>query len=114
MHKDYPGRKVFAPFKSRPGFVGGRLDEIDTCVCHRYVKSDIARFLLSSSRAQGLLGGRLDEIDTCVCHRYVKSDIARSTSVDQVNHASLKMCRTFSITKAKQLWIKTILSVAIS
>ena len=23
MHKDYPGRKVFAPFKSCPGFVGG-------------------------------------------------------------------------------------------
>ena len=69
MHKDYPGRKVFAPFKSCPGFVGAG-------------------------------GGRLDEIDTCVCHRYVKSDIARSTSVDQVNHASLKMCRTFSITKA--------------
>ena len=76
------------------------------------------RFLLPSSRAQGLFGGggggKLDEIDTCVCHRYVKSDIARPTSVDQVNHASLKMCRTFSITKAKQLWIKTILSVAIS
>ena len=80
MHKDYPGRKVFAPFKSCPGFVGGRLDEIDTCVCHRYVKSDIAR----------------------------------SMPVDQVNHTSLKMCRTFSITKAKQLWIKMILSVAIS
>ena len=30
-------------------------------------------------------------------------------SVDQVIHASLKMCRIFSITK--QLWIKTILSV---
>ena len=45
MHKDYLGRKVFAPFKSCPGFVegGGRLDEIDTCVCRRYVKSDIAR-----------------------------------------------------------------------
>ena len=81
------------------------------------------RFLLPSSRAQGLLGGggggggelRLDEIDTCVCHRYVKSDIARPTSVDQVNHASLKMCRTFSITKpkAKQLWIKTILSLRV-
>ena len=83
MLKDYPGRKVFAPFKSCPGFLGG---------------------------------GRFDEIDTCVCHRYVKSDIARSTSVDQVNHSSLKTCRTFSITKAKQLnlWIKTILSVAIS
>ena len=23
MHNDYPGRKVFAPFKSCPGFVGG-------------------------------------------------------------------------------------------
>ena len=85
MHNDHPGRKVFAPFKSCPGFVGGG-------------------------------GGRLDEIDTRACQRYVKSDIARPTSVDQVNHASLKMCRTFSITKAKQLclWIKTILSVAIS
>ena len=61
-------------------------------------------------------GGGIDEIYTCVCHRYVKSDIARSTSVDQVNHSSLKTCKTFSITKAKQLnlWIKTILSVAIS
>ena len=56
--------------------------------------------------------GRLDEIDTCICHRHVKSDIARPTSVDQVNHASLKMSRTFSITKAKQLWIKTILSTS--
>ena len=86
MHNDYPVRKVFAPFKSCPGFDRGG-------------------------------GGRLDEIDTCVCHRYVKSDIARPTSVDQVNHAKSycsKMCRTFSITKAKQLWIKTILSVAIS
>ena len=43
MRKDYPRGKVFAPFKSCPGFVGeGGLDEIDTCVCHRYVKSDIA------------------------------------------------------------------------
>ena len=73
-HNDYPGRKGFAPFKSCPGFVGG---------------------------GGGGGGGRLDEIDTCVCHRYVKSDIARPTSVDQVNHASLKMCRTFSITKPK-------------
>ena len=67
-------------------------------------------FLLPSSRAQGLSGG-LNEIDSCICHRHVKSDIARPTSVDQVNHASHKMCRTFSITKAKQLWIETILSV---
>ena len=52
-------------------------------------------------------GGGLNEIDTCICHRHVRSDIARPTSVDQVNHASLKMCRTFSITKAKQPWIKT-------
>ena len=69
-------------------------------------------FLLPSSRAQGLSGGRegcVDETDTCICHRHVKSDIARPTSVDQVIHASLKMCRIFSITK--QLWIKTILSV---
>ena len=88
MHNDYPERKVFATFKSCPGFVGGG--------------------------GGGGGGGRLDEIDTCVCHCYVKSDIARPTSVHQVNHASLKMCRTFSITKAKQPWIKTILSVAIS
>ena len=55
-------------------------------------------------------GGRgLDEIGTCICHRHVKSDIARPTSVDQVIHASLKMCRIFLITK--QLWIKPILSV---
>ena len=60
MHKDYPWRKVFAPFKSCPGFVG----------------------VLEG-------GERLDEIDTCICHRHVKSDIARPTSVDQVNHASL-------------------------
>ena len=66
-------------------------------------------FLLPSSRAQGLSGAGVDEIDTCICHRHVKSDIARPTSVDQVIHASLKMCRIFSITK--QLWIKTILSV---
>ena len=38
MHNDYPWRKVFALFKSCPGFVGvfrgggGRLDEIDTCI----------------------------------------------------------------------------------
>ena len=83
MHNDYPGRKVFAPFKSCPGFFGGG----------------------------GGGGGKLDEIDTCICHRHVKSDIARPTSVDQVNHASFKMCRTFSIKKAKQLLIKTILSV---
>ena len=40
-----PGERFLLPFKSCPGFVagGGRLDEIDTCVCHRYVKSDIAR-----------------------------------------------------------------------
>ena len=87
-------------------------------LCSRIIPGE--RFLLPSSRAQGFLGGGggggFDEIDTYVCHRYVKSDIARSTSVDQVNHSSLKMCRTFSITKAKQLnlWIKTILSVTIS
>ena len=54
-------------------------------------------------------GGGLDEINTCISHRHVKSDIAKPTSVDQVIHASLKMCRIFLITK--QLWIKTILSV---
>ena len=35
MHNDCPGRRVFAPFKSCPGFVGERgewLDEIDTCI----------------------------------------------------------------------------------
>ena len=55
-------------------------------------------FLLPSSRAQGLSGGEgLDEIDTCISHRYLKSDIdvVRPTSVDQVIHASLKMCRIF-------------------
>ena len=52
-------------------------------------------------------GEGLDEIDTCISHRHVKSDIVRPTSVDQVSHASLKMCRIFRITK--QLWIKTIL-----
>ena len=38
-----------------------------------------------------------DEIDTCISHRHVKSDIdvVRPTSVDQVIHASLKMCRIF-------------------
>ena len=67
-------------------------------------------FLLPSSRAQGLWGGGgVDEIGTCICHRHVKSDIARPRSVDQVIHASLKMCRIFPITK--QLWIKPILSV---
>ena len=71
-------------------------------------------FLLPSSRAQCLLGGggegeggKLDEIDTCICHRHVKSDIARPMSVDQVNHASLQMCRTFSITKEKHSHRKT-------
>ena len=58
-------------------------------------------FLLPSSRAQGLFGGgrggRLDEIDTYICHRHVKSDIAKPTSVDQVIHASLKMCRFFQL-----------------
>ena len=56
-------------------------------------------------------GGGLDEIDTCISHCHVKSDIdvVRPTSVDQVIHASLKMCGIFWITK--QLWIKTILSV---
>ena len=52
VHNDYPWRKVFAPFKSCLAFVGllgggggggGRLDETDTCICHRQVKSDIAR-----------------------------------------------------------------------
>ena len=48
MHNDYPWRKVFAPFKSCRGLLGcwgrgGRLDEIDTCICHRQVKSDMAR-----------------------------------------------------------------------
>ena len=54
--------------------------------------------LLPSCRAQGLSGGGaggLDEIDTCISRRHVKSDIARPTSVDQVIHASLKMCRIF-------------------
>ena len=79
VHNDCPGRRVFAPFKSCPGFVAGG-------------------------------GGEgLDEIDTCISHRHVKSNIARPTSVDQVIHASLKMCRIFLITK--HLWIKTILSV---
>ena len=60
-------------------------------------------FLLPSSRVQGLSGGGggLDEIDTCISHRHVKSDMARPTSVDQVIHASLKMCSIFSITKVK-------------
>ena len=42
-------------------------------------------------------GGGSDEIDTCISHRHVKSDIdvVRPTSVDQVIHASLKMCRIF-------------------
>ena len=75
MHNDCPGRRVFAPFKSCPGFVRG---------------------------------GGLYEIDTCISHRHVKSDIVRPTSVDQIIHASLKMCRSFLI--AKQLWIKTILN----
>ena len=72
-------------------------------------------FLLSSSRTQGLSeGGRgegFDEIDTCISHRHVKSDMARHMSVDQVIHASLKMCSTFQLQRSKQLWIKTILSV---
>ena len=44
-HNDCPGRRVFALFKSCPGFVrgGGGLDEIDTCISHLHVKSDIAR-----------------------------------------------------------------------
>ena len=61
MHNDCPGRRAFAPFKSCPGFVGGGLHEIDTCISHRHVKSDIVR----------------------------------PTSVDQIIHASLKMCRIF-------------------
>ena len=64
-------------------------------------------FLLPSSRAQGLSGG-LHKIDTCISHRHEKSDIVRPTSVDQIIHASLKMCIIFLITK--QLWIKTILN----
>ena len=44
MHNDCPGRGVFAPSKSCPGFVRrGGLDEIDTCISHRHVKSDMAR-----------------------------------------------------------------------
>ena len=37
--------KGFAAFKSCPGFVrgGGALDEIDTCISHCHVKSDMAR-----------------------------------------------------------------------
>ena len=77
MHNDCPGRRVFVPFKSCPGFVLGG-------------------------------GGGLHGIDTCISHRYVKFDIVRPTSVDQIIHASLKMCRSFLITK--QLWIKTILN----
>ena len=34
----------------------------------------------------------MDEIDTCISHRHVKSDKVRPTLVDQVIHASLKMC----------------------
>ena len=44
-------------------------------------------------------GVGLDETDTCISHRHEKSDMARPTSVDQVIHASLKMCSIFSITK---------------
>ena len=62
MHNDCLGRRVFAPFKSCSRFVRG-LDEIDTCISHRHVKSDI--------------------------------DVVRPTSVDQVIHASFKMCRSF-------------------
>ena len=41
MHNDCPGRRVFAPFKSCSGFDLGGLDEIDTCISHCHVKSDI-------------------------------------------------------------------------
>ena len=54
-------------------------------------------FLLPSSRAQDLSEGGLHEIDTCISHRHVKSDIVRPTSVDQIIHASLKMCIGMSI-----------------
>ena len=45
VHNDCPGRRVFAPFKSCTGVCpgGGGLDETDTCVSHRHVKSDMAR-----------------------------------------------------------------------
>ena len=44
VHNDSPGRRVFVPFKSCPGFVGGGgggLDEIDICISHSQVKSDM-------------------------------------------------------------------------
>ena len=46
VHNDCPGRRAFAPFKSCPGVCpggGGWVDEIDTCISHRHVKSDMAR-----------------------------------------------------------------------
>ena len=47
MHNDYPWRKVFCSLQVVPrvcwGVGGGRLDETDTCICHRHIKSDIAR-----------------------------------------------------------------------
>ena len=52
-------------------------------------------------------GGWMKLIPAYASHRHVKSDIARPTSVDQVNHESLQMCRTFSITKAKHSHRKT-------
>ena len=56
MHNDYPWRKVFAPFKSCPGFVGvlgGRLDEIDTCICHRHVPNTIHQDIHLNIRLAG-------------------------------------------------------------
>ena len=40
-----PGERFLLPSSRAQGLLGGggRLDEIDTCVCHRYVKFDIAR-----------------------------------------------------------------------
>ena len=41
-----PGEGFLFPSSCAQGFVregGGGLDEIDTCISHRYVKSDMAR-----------------------------------------------------------------------
>ena len=44
-----PGERFLLPSSRAQGLLGswrgggGRLDEIDTCICHRHVKSDIAR-----------------------------------------------------------------------
>ena len=48
-----PGERFLLPSSRAQGLLGcwmggggegeGRLDEIDTCICHRQVKSDIAR-----------------------------------------------------------------------